>query len=94
MIEFCASGSPNVWGGNPPSGLANNVDYEIVWFGNRPVAQVSEPAGTRVYTFADHLGTPILQTDATRTVTWRVEYEPFGNVYEVRAGTRGDHRPR
>ena len=90
LLAASRDDSPNVWGGNPPSGLANNIDYEIVWFGNRPVAQVSEPTGTRAYTFADHLGTPILQTDATRTVTWRVEYEPFGNVYEVRAGTRLD----
>ena len=90
LLAASRDDSPNVWGGNPPSTLANNIDYEIVWFGNRPVAQVSEPNGTRAYTFADHLGTPILQTDATRTVTWRVEYEPFGNVYEVRAGTRTD----
>ena len=79
----------NVWGGNPPTTFGKNVDYEIVWFGDRPVAQ-TPPGGATLYTFADHLGTPILQTDSTATIQWRVEYEPFGNVYEVRAGTRTD----
>ncbi|MGH7488870.1 MAG: RHS repeat-associated core domain-containing protein, partial [Thermoanaerobaculia bacterium] len=79
----------NVWGGNPPTALGKNIDYEIVWFGDRPVAQVT-PGFAPSFTFADHLGTPFLQTDSSRTVTWRVEYEPFGNVYEVRAGTRTD----
>jgi RHS repeat-associated protein len=79
----------NVWGGNPPTTLGKNIDYEIVWFGDRPVAQIA-PGSTPLFTFADHLGTPILQTDSSRDVTWRVEYEPFGNVFEVRAGTRSD----
>ncbi|HEY0140930.1 MAG TPA: RHS repeat-associated core domain-containing protein [Thermoanaerobaculia bacterium] len=81
----------NVWDpAPPPSGLVDkNIQYEIVWFGDRPVAQIA-PGGQPLYTFADHLGTPILQTNSSRAVTWRVEYEPFGNVYEVRAGTRTD----
>jgi len=79
----------NVWGGNPPTAFGKNVDYEIVWFGDRPIAQIA-PGAAPLYTFADHLGTPLLQTDGTPAVTWRVEYEPFGNIYEVRAGTRAD----
>jgi RHS repeat-associated protein len=89
----------NIWGGNPPTSFARNIDYEIVWFAGRPVAQIApDPASpARNYTFADHLGTPLLQvgatprnTDGSFNITWRVEYEPFGNVYEVRAGTRTD----
>jgi RHS repeat-associated protein len=69
------------------SAADKNIHYEIVWFAGRPVAQVT-PAGPRLFTFADHLGTPIVQTDATATVTWRAEYEPFGNVWEMRTGPR------
>jgi RHS repeat-associated protein len=58
--------------------------YDIDWFGGRPVAQ-SGGAGLR-YTFTDHLGTPILQTDATGAIVWRAEYEPYGDVRQLRAG--------
>jgi RHS repeat-associated protein len=78
--------APNTW---TLSAADRNIHYEIVWFAGRPVAQVT-PGGTPLFTFADHLGTPILQTDAAATVTWRAEYEPFGNIYELRAGTRTD----
>ena len=63
------------------------MNYGIVWFAGRTIAQAT-PAGPASYTFADHLGTPIIQTDTTGTITWRVDYEPFGNVYEMREGSR------
>src|SRR6266542_2705960 len=89
LLSVTREDGMNVWGGNPPSSFGNNVDEEIVWFGSRPVAQIA-PAGATRYTFADHLGTPLLQTDSTGTIIWRVEYEPFGNVFIVREGTRTD----
>jgi RHS repeat-associated protein len=66
--------------------------YEYIWFGGQPVAQVDVATGAIDWTFTDHLGTPIMQTDANATVTWRVEYEPYGDVYEIRAG-EGKHQP-
>ncbi|HYR27104.1 MAG TPA: RHS repeat-associated core domain-containing protein, partial [Thermoanaerobaculia bacterium] len=63
------------------------MKHEIIWFGDRPVAQVA-PTGSRSYTLADHLGTPIIQTDATATVTWQAAYEPFGHIYAMRHGDR------
>lgn len=40
--------------------------------------------GTSVYfVHADHLGTPKRITDASGTVTWAVDFEPFGNVLET-----------
>jgi RHS repeat-associated protein len=64
---------------------------DILWFSGQPVAQWSN-GGTLRYTFTDHLGTPILQTNSatTPTVLWRAEYEPFGNVYSYRAGAADD----
>jgi RHS repeat-associated protein len=68
--------------------------YEYVWFGGRAVAQetVSDPSGLR-YTMTDHLGTPLLQTNAAGAIVWRAEHEPFGSVYGYRAGTASDHQP-
>src|SRR5205823_3826956 len=43
-----------------------------------------------LYTFDDHLGTPLLQTDATGAVVWRAEYEPYGDVWTMRAGAARD----
>jgi RHS repeat-associated protein len=57
----------------------------FVWFGGRPVAQITN--GAIRYTFTDHLGTPLAQTDTSSTILWRAEYEPYGNVFHYRAGT-------
>ena len=68
--------------------------YEYVWLGGKPIAQekVGDSAALR-YTVTDHLGTPLLQTNAAGAITWRVEHEPFGNVYGYRVGTASDHQP-
>jgi RHS repeat-associated protein len=62
------------------------IESDVIWFGGLPVA--SDTSGDPVprFTFTDHLGTPILQTDALANVVWRAEYEPFGNVFAMRAG--------
>ncbi len=77
---------------------AGNFD-EFVWFNGRPVAQISTVSPEVRYTFTDHLGTPLLQTDAGNcgpacnyTILWRAEYEPYGNVHTLRAGT-SDEQP-
>jgi RHS repeat-associated protein len=48
------------------------------------------PANNLFYTFTDHLGTPLLQTDPSTAIVWRAEYEPYGNVYLMRKGSRAD----
>lgn len=58
---------------------------DYVWFGDQPVAQMLADASLR-YTFTDHLGTPLLQTDPAASIVWRAEYEPYGKVYSYRAG--------
>src|ERR1017187_6829844 len=35
---------------------------------------------------SDHLGTPLLQTDSSANVYWRMETEPYGKVWALRAG--------
>lgn len=90
LLAITPATGPNVW--HEPSPRAR----QIVWFGGRPVAEIPtlflappedfffrEPE----FTFADHLGTPFLQLSDSG-IEWRAEYEPFGNIHEMRAGTR------
>jgi RHS repeat-associated protein len=75
-------------GGRP----AVSTDY--IWFGGMPVAEETlAPAATH-FTFSDYLGTPFMQADLSGTVTWRVEYEPFGDVWSARAGDIAAQRLR
>jgi RHS repeat-associated protein len=65
-------------------------DNQILTVRGRRPRPASLAATTLYYTFTDHLGTPLLQADAAATVTWRVEYEPFGNVWKTRSGNSAD----
>ena len=67
-------------------GTPGGTPLEIVWFGDLPVAQMESGQPLR-YTFSDHLGTPIIQTDASGTVVWRAEYEPYGRIWAMRVGS-------
>jgi RHS repeat-associated protein len=72
--------------------LSPVLAYEYVWFAGQPVAQFDIATTTTHWTFTDHLGTPIIQTDSTGTVDWRAEYEPFGRVHIYRTGSTR-HQP-
>ena len=58
------------------------ITEEYVWFGDAPVAQI-DGATTR-WTYADHLGTPQIQTDLTGAVQWQAEYQPYGTIETLR----------
>jgi RHS repeat-associated protein len=66
------------------------IETDFLWLGEEPIAQRSAATSSLRYTFTDYLGTPILQTDASANVVWWAEYEPFGNVFAMHAGNRGD----
>ncbi len=68
------------------------IAHEYVWFNGEPVAQVNVPSGEIAYYFNDHLGAPILQTDTTGAVVWRVERDPYGERYATRVGAER-HQP-
>jgi len=90
LLSVTSDDAPNVWLRQPDgNAVVPTIRTEIVWFGGRPVAQVAPPSAT-LYTFTDHLGTPILQTNTSATIVWRAEYEPFGNIYEMCTGNRTD----
>jgi RHS repeat-associated protein len=74
------------------SALTPWIANEYVWFHGEPVAQINVASGETSYYFNDHLGAPILQTDATGAVVWRVERDPYGDRYATRVGA-DRHQP-
>jgi RHS repeat-associated protein len=69
------------------------IIYEYIWFNGHPVAQVDGGTITH-WTFTDHLGTPLIQTTANQTVSWRAEYEPYGKVFAYNPASLADqHQP-
>lgn len=71
---------------------ASSVAHEYLWFGGAPIAQVDVAANSVAYTFTDHIGTPLVQTDAGGLVLWRAEHEPYGSIFSLRAGS-ARHQP-
>ncbi|HXM19608.1 MAG TPA: RHS repeat-associated core domain-containing protein [Candidatus Tumulicola sp.] len=59
------------------------IAYKYIWFAGRPIAQV-DGAGTH-WAFADHLGTPEIQTNTSGTITYQAEYEPYGRIFSLRS---------
>jgi len=51
---------------------------EIIYLQDLPVAVINQ--GAVYYIHTDHLGTPLLLMDATNTVRWSAEYDPFGKA--------------
>jgi RHS repeat-associated protein len=79
--------------GITPNGTTPAPLYEYIWFGGRPVAQETVGSSSTRWTMTDHLGTPFLQMDSTKTARWRAEYEPFGSVYAYTTGAPTDPQP-
>lgn len=91
LLSMSRDNNPNIWGKRAITHDTFNAKYDIVWFNGQPVAQIDYDGGRTLYTFNDHLGTPIAQGDpASASVTWRAEYEPFGSIWMVRAGSVAD----
>ena len=73
-------------------GTAPQIGHEYIWFGDQPLAQVNTSADTVHWYLADHLGTPLLQTDLDARIVWQPEYEPYGAVHAFRRG-ESKHQP-
>jgi len=68
------------------SSTANEELVLFLYFAGRPVAQLAiDGTGAETWTYltTDHLGTPLLATDATGTVTWEGGFGPFGTDYQA-----------
>jgi RHS repeat-associated protein len=93
LLTVTQDDCPNLWG---KRAITNDIflpRYQILYFAGQPVAQIDGTTTATRFTFTDHLGTPLLQTDATGTIIWRAEYEPFGNIWTLRAGTATGESP-
>ena len=53
---------------------------EIAWFNGHPAAQITTGASSIYYTFTDHLGTPLIQTDPSTAIVWRAELRAASSV--------------
>jgi RHS repeat-associated protein len=98
-----AAGDPKKYSFYTPQlNLLSETDYtaaatpaianDYIWFNGQPVAQVDVATSTPHWTFTDHLGTPLIQTDTAGSIDWRAEQEPYGTVYALRVGTTR-HQP-
>jgi RHS repeat-associated protein len=91
LLAMSVDDNPNIWGKHGISNVVPAMKSEFLWYNGRPVGQLD--GQTIRYTFTDHLGTPILQTDTNSSVIWRAEYEPYGDTYLLRAGTTAAEQP-
>jgi hypothetical protein len=63
---------------------------DVFYFAGRPVAQRTVWVGgptELLYLTTDHLGTPVLATDAAGGQVWRGGFEPFGATFTFLEGT-------
>ncbi|MBK7140496.1 MAG: RHS repeat protein [bacterium] len=74
---------------NLPSGFVlsefDSADWrcDYIYLNGKPLAKLSaQPSGDIQYYITDHLGTPLALTNNQKTVTWRGDYYPFGEVYD------------
>ncbi len=51
---------------------------EYIYLNGQPIAMLEN--NNLYYYHLDHLGTPQMMTDATQTVVWQANYDPFGNA--------------
>jgi RHS repeat-associated protein len=61
----------------------------VLYFAGRPVAQwkkVGTATATLTYLTTDHLGTPILATDASQSTLWSGGFEPYGRDADNASG--------
>jgi RHS repeat-associated protein len=86
LLSVTRDNGSNVWGMRLVPHALPGVKHEFVWFAGRPLVQLSPDFtdGPHWY-FADHLGTPLLQTNLTREIVWHAEYEPYGDIWKLRA---------
>jgi RHS repeat-associated protein len=59
---------------------SNGVATDYVYLNGRPVATFAPSAGKVYYLHADRLGTPQRATDATQSLVWSANYQPFGDT--------------
>ena len=57
-----------------------SFNYEYLYLWSNRMAMVDFSDGSLYYYQNDHLGTPILITDATNTIVWEANYKPFGEA--------------
>ena len=75
------SGGTAANGEDDPTATSVSTDTtQLFYFAGRPVAQLTN-GSELLYLTTDHLGTPVLATDASGGVAWAGAVEPFGSTW-------------
>lgn len=96
--ETTVGGGDGDEGGGPSTQILDETSH-VLYFAGRPVAELTvpqTPAGSPVLLFltTDHLGAPVLVTDATGAEVWLGGMDPWGVPYPLTApGGGGDGDP-
>jgi RHS repeat-associated protein len=54
------------------------IQAEYIYLNGQPIAKIDSNGIS--YIHIDHLGTPVMMTDATKAKVWEIETGPFGDV--------------
>jgi RHS repeat-associated protein len=75
-----------------PTSGGTTTEHHVFYLSGNPVATLDKDGALRSFTYllTDHLGTPILASDATGTVAWEGGFEPFGRDWKEGTG-QGAH---
>ncbi|HUP62563.1 MAG TPA: RHS repeat-associated core domain-containing protein [Thermoanaerobaculia bacterium] len=91
LLSITYDDVPNVWGWRVRTNSLPAAKHDFVWFAGRPLAQFSPDfADGPHWYFADHLGTPLMQTNTAGAVVWHAEYQPYGEIWTLRVPTAPD----
>lgn len=75
---------------------AGNTLREYIWLDDLPVAvldgSVNQANPSLFWVHADHLGRPVMMTDAARAIVWRAHYAPFGTIHSITGAAANDNR--
>jgi RHS repeat-associated protein len=63
-------------------GLTGNAQTVLIWLDEMPLAQIGSSGNIR-YIHPDHLNTPQKMTDASKTIVWDRQQQPFGETYNT-----------
>ncbi len=63
------------------SSAAGSLIAEYAWLDGQPLSKI-DSGGTR-YIHTDHLGTPVLMTNASKAVVWQISSKPFGETTSI-----------
>jgi RHS repeat-associated protein len=58
-------------------------ERDYIYLNGQPIARVSSQQGEGIqYVISDHLGAPVALVDENKTIRWKAQWYPFGELYD------------